>query len=87
MVPTTDKLRGTVVFNAEVNLVEGQNERSVEDALNIDNGRSLVIIDEEVGGLMECEMLMSMEGAHDAYGRPKCFTRGGFVGQRIFCGK
>ena len=59
VVPNTDQLEGTVVPSTEVNLVEGRNERSVEDAFNLKN--EFVIFDEEVKDSIECEMVMGMK--------------------------
>lgn len=48
-----------MVSNAEANLAQGQNKRSAEVVYTIQN--QSVIIDGEVEGLIECEILMCME--------------------------
>ena len=49
-----------MVPNTEVNLAEGRNERSTEDAYIIES--ESVTNDEEVKDSIECEILMSMKG-------------------------
>ena len=53
-----EKYNGTMVQNTEVNMAEGQYERSVADALTI--GIEPITDDEEVKDSIESEMLMSI---------------------------
>ena len=62
-----------MVPNTEVNLAEGRNERSTEDAYIIES--ESVTNDEELEGLMECEILMGMKRARFLWASEKLHLR------------
>ena len=81
MLQRSEEIKGILVPSTEVNVAEGQNERSVKGAFA--NGNETVIYDHEVKDSIESEMLKCVR----CLWRQRNFIGGGFIGQRIFEGE